>query len=83
MQTLYPALFVPRPKVRFHRKRWATPDRDFIALAWVDGPESAPLVALFHGLEGCSRSHYALSFMHAVQRAGWRGVVACWGWVRI
>ena len=75
MQTLYPALFVPRPKVQFHRKRWDTPDRDFIDLDWVDGPESAPLVALFHGLEGGSRSHYALSFMRAVQQAGWRGVV--------
>ncbi len=31
---------------------------------------------LFHGLEGGSRSHYALSLMHAVRKLNWRGVVA-------
>lgn len=36
---------------------------------------SAPLVALFHGLEGSSRSHYAASLMAAARDAGWRGVV--------
>ena len=30
---------------------------------------------LFHGLEGCSRSHYALSVMAMAQQLGWRGVV--------
>ena len=37
--------------------------------------EKAPLVALFHGLEGSSRSHYACALMHAVAARGWRGVV--------
>jgi len=36
---------------------------------------AAPLVVLFHGLEGSSRSHYALALMAAVRDAGWRGVV--------
>jgi uncharacterized protein len=35
----------------------------------------APLVVLFHGLEGGSRSHYALALMAALQDSGWRGVV--------
>ncbi|HXV12227.1 MAG TPA: alpha/beta fold hydrolase [Burkholderiales bacterium] len=35
-----------------------------------------PLVALFHGLEGDSGSHYALALMAEVARRGWRGVVA-------
>jgi hypothetical protein len=30
---------------------------------------------LFHGLEGSSRSHYALALMAAVMERGWRGVV--------
>jgi len=34
-----------------------------------------PLVVLFHGLEGSSRSHYAAALMAAVRDAGWRGVV--------
>jgi predicted alpha/beta-fold hydrolase len=34
-----------------------------------------PLVVLFHGLEGGSRSHYARALMHAAAACGWRGVV--------
>lgn len=37
--------------------------------------EKAPLVALFHGLEGSSKSHYARVLMQAVRSRGWRGVV--------
>lgn len=37
--------------------------------------EEAPLVALFHGLEGNSQSHYAVALMAALQKTGWRGVV--------
>jgi len=37
-------------------------------------PAPVPLVVLFHGLEGSSRSHYAVALMAAVRRAGWRGV---------
>jgi hypothetical protein len=36
---------------------------------------STPLVVLFHGLEGSSRSHYAAALMAAAQEAGWHGVV--------
>jgi uncharacterized protein len=38
-------------------------------------PATAPLVVLFHGLEGSSRSHYATALMAAVRDAGWRGCV--------
>jgi len=37
--------------------------------------EEAPLVVLFHGLEGNSQSHYAVALMAALQKIGWRGVV--------
>jgi predicted alpha/beta-fold hydrolase len=76
MQTIYGALFTRCPRVEYRRAQWDTPDGDFIELDWVDGPAQAPLVVLFHGLEGSSRSHYALSLMHAVRARRWRGVVA-------
>ncbi len=61
----------------YRRERIDTPDRDFIDLDWLEVPstQEAPLVVLFHGLEGSSRSHYARSLMRALGDVGWRGVV--------
>jgi predicted alpha/beta-fold hydrolase len=75
LQTIYAALVAHRPKISYRRVRWDTPDGDFIDLDWVDGPADGPLVVLFHGLEGSSRSHYARTLMHAVKHRGWRGIV--------
>jgi len=80
-QTIYPVLFAPRPRVAYRRERWETPDGDFVDVDWAVADHTrttdrgVPLVALFHGLEGSSRSHYATSLMHAVLAAGWRGAV--------
>lgn len=43
----------------------------------VVGAESSrfPLVVLFHGLQGKSRSHSSLTLMSGVASRGWRGVV--------
>ena len=76
LQTLYTALFAPVPHVAYRRERLNLPDGDFVDLDWVDGAADAPLLLLFHGLEGHSRGHYALSLMRAAQARGWRGVVA-------
>ena len=75
LQTLYGALLAPAPRVRFRRVRWETPDGDFVDIDHVDGPADAPLVLLFHGLEGSSRSAYARALMGEVRRRGWRGAV--------
>ena len=75
LQTVYPALFMPRHRVTYRRERWDTPDGDFIDLDAIEGERDRPLVALFHGLEGCSNSHYALALMHELKQCGWRGVV--------
>jgi predicted alpha/beta-fold hydrolase len=75
LQTIYPFFFLRQRLPRYRRERWDTPDGDFIDLDWVDGPPAAPLLALFHGLEGSSESHYATAIMNAVARTGWRGVV--------
>ena len=76
-QTIYPAL-QRRVPVRYRRQRIETPDGDFVDFDWLDAPVgngAAPLVVLFHGLEGNSSSHYALALMRHLAGIGWRGVV--------
>lgn len=75
-QTIYPLLIKSTPPP-YRRERWDTPDGDFIDLDWLDtvAPDDAPLLVLFHGLEGSSNSHYAIALMHALSAAGWSGVV--------
>jgi len=76
LQTIYPSLMLRRAPPPYRRERWHTPDGDFIDLDWLDRrPDDAPLIVLFHGLEGGSRSHYAAALMRAATRANWRGVV--------
>jgi predicted alpha/beta-fold hydrolase len=75
LQTLYAHFYPALPEVPYHRERWILPDGDFIDLDWVDGRVDAPLVVLFHGLEGNSSGHYATSLMDALRMRGWRGVV--------
>lgn len=73
-QTIWP-LLIKGPLPDYRRQRWDTPDDDFIDLDWIDGAPDAPCVALFHGLEGSSRSHYARRLMLEVKRRRWHGVV--------
>ncbi|MGI4856365.1 MAG: hydrolase [Janthinobacterium lividum] len=79
LQTIVPALFARLPAVSYRRERWDTPDGDFIDLDWLveDAPPAphAPLLVLFHGLEGNSDSHYARAIMHAARQCGWRAVI--------
>ena len=81
LQTIWPALFSRRhapgsPPV-WARERWTTPDGDFIEVDTLDAPAAAdaPLLVLFHGLEGSSASHYARAFAHWAADAGVRLVV--------
>jgi len=75
LQTIYPALFLRGSAPCYRRERWRTPDGDFVDADWLDAEPRAPLVVLFHGLEGGSRSHYAISLMRHLRTLGWRGVV--------
>lgn len=70
-QTIWPLLIKP-PGIALRRERWSTPDGDFIDVDRLDGPADAPLLVLFHGLEGSARSHYARSTAAACQARGWR-----------
>ena len=78
LQTIVPYFFRKVAPPPYRRERIDTDDGDFIDLDWVDGPRDAPLVILFHGLEGSSLSHYSRATMRAVRDAGWRGVVPHW-----
>ncbi len=73
-QTIWP-LLRKGPMPAFQRERWTTPDGDFIDLDWLPRRPGAPLVVLFHGLEGSSRSPYARSLMRHLADLGWNGVV--------
>ena len=84
LQTIYPATMMRPAAAPYRRERWETPDGDFIDLDWVEGQNQGsrikdqgkvPLVVLFHGLEGCSASHYALALMREIYTRGWRGAV--------
>lgn len=75
LQTIFPATCIAKPKVAYRRERWQTPDGDFIDIDFVDGKPGQPFVALFHGLEGSSDSHYARALMAHLASLGWSGAV--------
>ena len=75
-QTIWPALFSRRhvgaPPV-YRRERWRAPDGDFIDVDFAEPAPAdplAPLVVMFHGLEGSSRSHYAEAFADEARHHG-------------
>lgn len=55
----------------FRRERWDTPDDDFLDLVFVDGEKEAPLVVLFHGLEGDADSYYITGYGRLFKKMGW------------
>ena len=81
-QTIWPAKLARHAPggsdpLRWRRERWATPDADFIDVDFLDSPAppGAPLLVMFHGLEGSSQSHYCQAFGHWARGAGWRFAV--------
>ena len=83
MQTIWPAVFSRHthgPAPVFRRERWTTPDADFIDVDFLAGGEDCPpaahsaeipMLVVFHGLEGSSRSHYCQAFAEVAQERGW------------
>src|SRR5207237_10663514 len=65
----------PVPRTDWRPGRWDTPDGDFVDVDFADGPDDAPWVHLYHGLEGSSQSRYSRALMSHVRRRGWRGSV--------
>jgi len=82
VQTIWPALFAKRfdgEPPAFRRERWSTPDGDFVDVDHLVPAAAvsadAPLLVLFHGLEGSSSSHYAQAFADWARKNGWRFAV--------
>ncbi|SFE25208.1 YheT family hydrolase [Paracidovorax konjaci] len=79
LQTIWPALAARRGDAgppAYRRERWTAPDGDFVDVDFLDGggaPAAGPrpLLVLFHGLEGSSRSHYAEAFAGVARARGW------------
>jgi len=78
LQTIAPSVLMRRPAVQYRRERWDTQDHDFIDVDFAS-PEplsaNAPVLVMFHGLEGSSHSHYARSTMRWFADHGWRALV--------
>ncbi|RFC35248.1 MAG: hypothetical protein DID92_2727744099 [Candidatus Nitrotoga sp. SPKER] len=59
VQTIYTSLFITVLPANYRRERLELDDGDFLDFDWIDGNANAPVVVLFHGLEGSSASYYA------------------------
>lgn len=78
-QTIWPALFSRQhdgTPPQWTRERWDTPDGDFIDVDFLaDSPQAAvadaPLLVLFHGLEGDRTSHSSVAFASVARSRGW------------
>lgn len=91
LQTIWPALWARRTTgqtPQYQRERWPTPDGDHIVVDFGLSPQRSqpttpaleqdatrPLLVLFHGLEGSSRSHYAEAFADWCAEQGWHFAV--------
>ncbi|RZJ08425.1 MAG: alpha/beta fold hydrolase [Acidovorax sp.] len=82
LQTIWPALYSRRvfgPPPEYRRERWDTPDGDFVdvdfladaVVAAQPAADTRPLLVVFHGLEGSSRSHYCEAFADFARERGW------------
>ena len=82
LQTIWPALYSRRvfgQQLLYRRERWDTPDGDFVDVDFLDDGLAAdtdsatarPLLVVFHGLEGSSRSHYCEAFADLARERRW------------
>lgn len=55
------------------------PDGDEVSVALIDPPSpKAPILTIFHGLEGTVRSTYAQGLMHQARQRGWGAAMLVW-----
>ncbi len=71
-ETILPALF-RKIELPYRRERFNLPDGDFLDLDILDqNNEQAPVIVLFHGLEGSSNSQYIKGFCKRFHQMGMR-----------
>ena len=78
LQTLVPVVLGRFQLMDYVRQELTLPDGDFVDLDWTSIPEDGctqPILIIFHGLEGSSRSHYCRTLMQAAKKNGWHAVV--------
>jgi len=77
VQTLLPRC-LPRPRLARDVEQFELPDGDFVELNWIrpiPASSTAPILVLFHGLEGSFHSPYARWLLATASRMGWRAVL--------
>ena len=76
VQTIFPRFLKKRTKLDYRKERLVLPDGDFVNLIWAgDVQKSSGLIAMFHGLEGSIRSHYANDMMANFVKQGYAVVL--------
>lgn len=59
----------------YHRELANTPDHDLVAIDYLLGTPGSPALVIFHGLEGCSRSHTVRQLASFFSALGWSVMV--------
>lgn len=79
LPTIFGKLVRRVPPAHERLERWATPDGDAVSVALVDPPRpGAPILTIFHGLEGGLRSTYAQGLIHQAKLRGWGAALLIW-----
>lgn len=79
LPTVFGKLARKVPPAHDRVERWPTPDGDDVSVALVDPPRpDAPILTIFHGLEGSIRSTYAQGLLHQARRRGWGAALLIW-----
>ena len=79
LHTIWGKLARRIPDVHERVEQWTAPDGDTLSVARLDGASpDAPVLAIFHGLEGTVRSNYAQGLMHQARARGWGAAMLIW-----
>lgn len=70
LNTIFPNMFRPLPKVEYVRERLELPDGDFLDLDW-SKVGSNRLAYILHGLESSSNSFHVKGMAHQMNEQGW------------
>lgn len=79
LPTVFGKLVRRVPPAHDRIERWPTPDGDEVSVALIDPPHpDAPILTVFHGLEGTIRSTYAQGLLHQARARGWGAAMLMW-----